>query len=232
MTPASPPVIRRRPLLLVALTAIGITAALGLYAVAVPHFGDFQAKVLATSASVSGACVLTLTCLPAWERRQLRAVALLGMAASLLGFALLIAGIWSEPDADSYWKTTVTVLLLALWSAISSLLALATLAPRYRWTFWAAVGVLLVFAGLGAGAMWGEPSSAAYGRVVGAFGVLTAAFVLSVPILHRASRGESAAAPAGGSVAFCPSCGQAVQGREGAEISCAHCRARFRVGYQ
>ena len=50
----------RRPLLAFVLGAIALTAVLGLYAVLVPDFGELQAKVLGTSAAISGASVLKI----------------------------------------------------------------------------------------------------------------------------------------------------------------------------
>jgi hypothetical protein len=221
-----------RRLLSIVLLTIAVTAALGVYAVAVPQFGELQAKVLGTSASVSGACILTLACLPGWERNRLRPLSQFGTAAAVLGFALLIAGIWSEPSAD-YWKAAVTVLLLALWAGIASLLALARLVSRYRWVFWTAIALVFCFAAIGMGGMWSEPSAGAYARVAGAVGVLTAAFVLAVPVLHRANRGQRSGGPTGPSlVGFCPSCGSAVRAEPDRTMSCPQCRSRFRVSFE
>jgi DNA-directed RNA polymerase subunit RPC12/RpoP len=72
-----------------------------------------------------------------------------------------------------------------------------------------------------------------YGRSLGVVAVLTAAFTLLVPILHRASRGEIVREEAEIAVRFCPRCGSrlAEQAGEGAEIGCARCGARFAVRF-
>ena len=217
----------RRPVLVFVLGAIAVTAALGLYAVLVPDFGELQAKILGTSASLSGASILVLACTPAWERRLYPPVPLVGVAATLLGFTLIVIGIWAEPSAEGYWKTMGTALFVAGWGALVSLLALAPLVPRHRWTFLAAAGLTLLLASLGVVAMWSEPDSETYVRVMGGVAVLAAAFVVAVPVLSRAGRAE----PAGTiTVCFCPACGRELDAasREG---PCPGCGARFRVRF-
>jgi hypothetical protein len=207
------------------LGAIALTAALGLYAVVVPDFGELQEKILGTSASISGASVLVLACAPAWERRLYLPVPLLGAAASVAAFALIVIGIWSEPSHDAYWKTMGTMLFVAGWGALASLLALAPLTPRHRWTFFAAAGLTFLLAVLGVVGMWSEPDSEVFGRVTAGVAVLAAAFVVTVPVLSRAGRSEAVAAtPAG----YCPRCGRSLV-RTGA---CDGCEARFSVTYE
>src|SRR6266508_1536424 len=49
--------------------SIAVNAALGIYAVLAPDFGETQEKILGTSLCVTGAAVLALACEPTWERR-------------------------------------------------------------------------------------------------------------------------------------------------------------------
>jgi hypothetical protein len=216
----------RRPLLAIVLGAIAVTAVLGLYAVVSSDFGDLQAKVLATSAAISVASILALACAPAWERGLLMPLPAVAAGLSLLALVLLVVGIWSEFE-DHYWSTFGTVLMLAVWGVLVSLLALARLAPRYRWTFFAAAGLTLLLTVLGIGALWGEGDYDAYGRLAAAVAVLSAAFVLLVPVLSRASRSEPELA---GAAAFCPRCGRKLDTGQ-AEGPCPGCGARFRVRF-
>ena len=213
-----------RPVLMFVLGVVALTAALGLYAVLVPDFGGLQAKILGTSASVSGTSILVLACMPALERRLYPPVPLVGAASSVIAFALIVIGIWSESSHDAYWKTTGTALVVGGWGALVSLLALAPLMPRFRWTFFAAAGLTLSLALLGVAAVWGAPDSEGFGRVVGGVAVLAAAFVVTVPVLSRAERPEVAAAVP---VRFCPRCGAAVS----SPISCGRCGSRFTVKF-
>lgn len=64
--------------------SVAVNAALGIYAVVAPEFGETQGRVLATSLCVTGAVLLALACEPAWERRLLGPV-LLGSRFRLTG---------------------------------------------------------------------------------------------------------------------------------------------------
>src|SRR5262249_42656129 len=156
----------------------------------------------------SAASILVLACMPAFDRRLIMPVPPIGAGASVLALALIVVGIWAEPSREGYWKTMGTLLVAGAWAALTSLLALVPLAPRYRWTFRVAAGLALVLASIGVVAMWTTPSSDAFGRVGAGVAVLTAAFVIAVPVLSRASRGETKREPAPEAPAgFCPRCG-------------------------
>lgn len=223
----------RRALLAFVLGAIAVTAVLGLYAVLVPDFGELQAKILGTSAAISGTSIVLLALTPAWERGLLRPLPVVGAVLALAALALGLAGMWSEIESDVYGKVEGTLIFLAAWSLLVCLLVLATLPRRYRWAFLGAAGLTLCLVAVGLGAMWTEADSTAVGRLAGALAVLSAAFVLTVPVLHRASRAELrpvAEVPAGG---YCPRCGAPVASAsaEGDLQTCGRCGARFRVTY-
>ena len=139
----------RRALVGVVLGAIAVSAGLGIYALASAEFGETQWKILGTSGYVTAAGLLALGCLPALERRRLGPVPALGIVASLLGFGLLMIGMWAEFDSAPYWKTAGTALVAAVYATLVSLLSLVSLAARFRWTTPAAVGLGLVVAGPG-----------------------------------------------------------------------------------
>jgi hypothetical protein len=222
-----------RPLLFFVLGAIAVTAVLGLYAVLVPDFGDVQAKILGTSAAISISSILVLACVPAWERRLAGPLPLVGAGLTLVALALVVVGMWDETDTSTYWKLFGTVLLLALWSVLTSLLALARLPARQRWTYFAAAGCSLALTIVGIVAVWGGADSSAGGRLAGALAVLSAAFILVVPVLARAGRGEVAAETHGSDGrGFCPRCGARVADGAGPTITCGRCGARFRITYE
>lgn len=222
----------RRPLLAVVGASIVVNAALGIYALVVPHFGSLQGKVLATSACVTGAGLLTLGCLPAWERQRLAFVPRLGIAAAPLGFALLVIGIWTEVESDAFGKAAATVLVVAVVCTLACVLSLADLAPRFRHILPVAGALALVLGGMIIGGIWVEFPGAWYGRAIGVAAVLFAAATVSVPILHRASRGEPGAVTTGQpDVRFCPACGHPLVAGAGGEAACASCGTRFQVRY-
>ncbi len=217
----------RRPLLRFVLGGIVVTAVLGIYAVAVPHFGDLQRNVLGTSAAVTAASVLGLACLPAWERRRLGPVPLIGVCGIVVAFTFIVVGMWSGTGHSWFWRTMGTFLIVGLWGVLSSLLALARPVPRYRWVLSTAVTLSLVLGGLGLAGIWSEQSSSVYMRIVAGCAVLVAAFVIAVPVLHRAGRDEAPDASA--TIGFCPICGSRASGAEHGPITCPSCGRSFRV---
>lgn len=223
----------RRGLLAFVLGAIAVTAVLGLYAVLVPDFGELQAKILGTSAAISGTSVVLLALTPAWERRLLRPLPVAGALVAVTALVLGLIGLWSEIESDVYGKLEGTLIFLAAWALLTCLLVLATLPRRYRWVFLVAVGLTLCLVAVGVASLWLEPDSTAVGRLAGALAVLSAAFVLTVPVLHRASRTELAAASIIAEVAFCPRCGAPMgpSAAGGDPVVCHRCGARFRVVY-
>ena len=222
----------RRPLLAVVGASIAVNAALGIYALVVPHFGSLQGRVLATSACVTGAGVLVLACLPAWERGRLAFLPRLGVVAAPSGFALIVVGLWARIDSAAYGKALGTVLVVAVVCVTACVLSLADLARRYRRMFPTAVALAVVLGTMIAAGIWAGFPGGWYGRAVGVVAVLFAAAGVSVPILHRASRGESAAvAPAQPEVRFCPACGRPVLTATGGEADCGACGNRFQIRY-
>lgn len=221
----------RRTLLGFVLGAIALTAVLGLYAVLVPDFGELQAKILGTSAAISGASIAVLAFTPAWERQLALPLPVVGAAFVMLALVLGLVGMWAEVDRPSYGKVLGTAIFLASWSLLVCLLVLATLPQRYRWTFYAAAGLTFALTAVSIAAMWLEPT-AGVGRAVGALAVLSAAFVLTVPVLYRATRAEVRAVEAPAGSGFCPRCGSRARPPTADELwACGRCGARFRVSF-
>ena len=216
----------RRRLLWVALAGIALTAFLGVVAVLSGHV---DAKIFGTSGSITGASFLALACLPAWERRRLGPVPVIGALGFVVGFALVVVAIWTGRGSDEFWQTTATFLIVGAWATLSSLLALGQLAPRYRATFWAAVALAAVLAIFGLDGLWSD-TGGDYFELVAVVAVLLAAFTVAVPVLHRMSR-EEERGPRGLRVRFCPSCGGALAGSAGVRLRCPACGAAVSVRF-
>ena len=212
-------------------SSIGVNAALGIYAVLAPDFGEVQEKILGTSLCVTGAAVLALACEPAWERRLLGPVPPSGAVLGATGFALAVAGIWTEVGSETWGRTTGTTFTLAAAGAVASLLALARLGPRHGWV----LTVTLALLGLGAAMIslvwWlGDDPADAYLRALGVVMIALAAFTVAVPVLHWVDREALATAePLNGAVRFCPVCGRALDGLFGVDLQCPGCGRGFTI---
>lgn len=210
--------------------SIAVNAALGIYAVLTPDFGETQSKILATSMFVTGAILVGLACEPAWEQKLLGPVPLAGALLGAGGFALSIAGMWAEIDSEVYGKVLGTTFVAAAACTAASLLALAQLAHGHRWVFATTLGLLAVGAAMLAILLWlGDDPSETYVRAMAAVLIVLAAFAVTVPVLHWVDRGALAAAVPADAVRYCPHCGKRMTGEIGVDLACSACGAAFTV---
>lgn len=221
----------RRAALTAFFTAVAVNAALGIYAVLVPDFGETEGKVLATSLCVTGAVVVTLACEPAWEHGLLGPVPVVTAVLGAAGFTLVLVGIWAETDTETWGRSIGTTFTLTAAGVVACLLALARLAPRHRRVFHAGLVLLAVAAGLVVGLVWTDDPGEWFVRILGVALIGLAAVVVTVPVLHWVDRAELGAAETGaaGEVAFCPFCGGSLHGAVGNRLTCASCGRRFSV---
>ncbi len=224
----------RRWLLLLLVGSIVVNAALGIAALVSGDFGDLERKVLLTSLCVSGAGVIGLSCAPGIDRRRLWPLPWAGLVLGVAGFAVLVVSIWLDDPSENVLRTGGTLLVIAGALAWGSLVSLAGLAPRFRWVMPVAVVAVMALAGMFVPLLWEAAQDAEwYGRSLGVVAVLTAAFTLLVPILHRAGRGELAREEVAAAVRFCPRCGGRLSERVEADAgsTCARCGAWFMVSF-
>jgi ribosomal protein S27AE len=221
----------RRLGLAIFFVSIAVNAALGIYAVLAPDFGETQGKILGTSLCVTGAVVLALACEPAWERRLLGPVPLLGAFLGGVGFTLAITGIWTGAESEIWGKTMGTIFTVAVACAVASLLVLARLAPRHAWIFTVTLALLGLGAAMMSFLMWqGDDPPAGYVRALGVVMIVLAAFTVTVPVLHWVDRGTLAAAEAAtGAVRFCPYCGRELAHGMEVDLRCGRCGREFTI---
>jgi hypothetical protein len=124
--------------------SVAVNAAIGIYAVLVPDFGDTQGKILSTSLCITGAVLLALACEPAWERRLLGPVPLVGAVLGAVAFAATVAGTWTETDSQTFLNVLGSTFTIAVACAVASLVDLG----RSRARTSAQRGVLTVTLGL------------------------------------------------------------------------------------
>lgn len=217
----------RKLALAVFFTSVAVNALLGLSALLVGSFSETHGRVLGTSLLVTAGLLAALACAPAWERRTLMPVPIVGAGASGLAVALGVVGIWTGSDSELLGKATGAATSIALGSVLASLLAFPTLEPRFRPVLRAAVGLdglLVVMANI---TLWGEVDSTAFARAFGVVAVLLAASAVSIPVLARV-RAPTEPPSGEAAVAFCPYCGGAATAH-GADATCANCGRRFAV---
>ncbi|HSI97368.1 MAG TPA: hypothetical protein VK926_03320 [Gaiellaceae bacterium] len=212
------------------IAAVAVNAAIGIYAVLAPDFGDTQAKILGTSLCVTGAVLIALACEPAWERALLGPVPIGAAGLGAVGFALAVAVMWAGPESESWAKAAMTILTVAVAGVVASLLALARLAPHHAWIRRITFVLLAVGTVFYAALPWLEDPGEWFIRAFGVVMIALAAFLVTVPVVHWLDRGALAASEAAtGAVRFCPYCGRGIAGETGADLACSRCGREFRV---
>ena len=222
----------QRLALYVLIASVVVSAAMGVFALLVGEFEETQGKLLVTSLSVSGAGIVAMACGFAWERGQLGPFPLLGIGAGLLGFGLLIAGMWVEIESEPYWRLTGSLLVVAVAMMHASVVSPFGLAGRFRWVLAATYALNALLTALVVVAIWDEPEWSGYWRTMGTVAILLAAATIAIPVLRRLGEGAAvparAEAPSGAT--HCPRCGEPLA-RAGDE-ACVECGASFRVEFR
>lgn len=212
--------------------SIVLNALLAIAVLLAGDFGSTESKILFSSLSLTGAALLALACEAGREGRRLGYLPPVGTLAAIAGFALLLAGIWSEHEIDWLQRLMGTFITLAVVVAILSLTSRASLAARFGWTFAAAAVLASLLGAMLVSAIWGEWESEWFWRLFGVTAVALAAFTIVIPVLHRISGREPAVRAGGaGGVAYCPSCGRPHAAAPEEETTCLSCGVRFAVRF-
>ena len=233
----------QRGALYVVLASVAVSAAMGAFALLIGGFGETQGNLLVSSLSVTGASAIAVACGFAWERGRLGVVPPAGVALGIAGFALLVVGIWTEPEGYPFQRASGTPLALAVAATHASLVSPFGLARRFRAAFAAAYGLNALLTALVVYAIWAEPDEGGFWRFTGTVAILVAAATIAIPVLHRlgpaapsfqpaeaAAAAEAVEAAAALAARYCPRCGAGLE-RPGAG-RCERCGAGFAVRFR
>lgn len=216
--------------------SVSLSALLGIFAILFGTFGDFQARTILTTITISAASVCALAAGALWESRGARILPRIAVVLAVLATLLIIFGLWARINEEEFWKFNRTVGVLAIASAQACLISLAKLAPRFVWTrtialialiFLAAQIIFIIY-----GDVWGENIF----KSVGATAILVAALTIMMPVFHRLSRGDLSDSKSKSVSAdqhlfptvLCPRCGM-TQPNSYTQITCTSCGCRFVV---
>jgi hypothetical protein len=181
-------------LLRVFVVSICAMAVAGILALAIPSDNsDFAVKVFFTTATIAAASVCGLACGGCLSRGH-RVLPTAGLILIGLSAALELIGMWPEIDSRIYWKTTAILGIFAIACAHLSMLFMANLAGAYRWAFLFAYQLIFGLATLLGVAIIFELEKPSFWRPTGMVAILVAAVTLLIPIFHRLSREQVAAA--------------------------------------
>jgi hypothetical protein len=183
-----------RRLFLWALAAsLCVTAAIAIATLLFAQFDETAGRILATTALLSLASLLSLPAGVLLDRRRAVPLAWATMAASAAGFALAMIVIWGLREEESLARLSWTFWLGAgagaQASAVTSMLQTGD-SRRLRVVCVLSILLASLLAALIAIAVWIEPDVAAYFRATGAVAVAAVLTSLLQPILRRVERPE------------------------------------------
>jgi hypothetical protein len=163
--------------------SVALNAALGIYAVLMPDFGDTAQRILVSSLCVTGALLMALCCEPAWERRLLAQVPAAGALLGAAAFAGLIIGIWTEPESQVLRNVLWSTFAIAIACTGGSLLVLERarkgISVAHERVLTATLGLIALAAAVAVVTIWVEPAEDTLGKIGGSAYVVAAACLLA-----------------------------------------------------
>src|SRR5450432_2730601 len=122
----------RKLALRILVTAVVISAVLGVIAILSGRMTELSLKVLLTTVTISWTSLLALASFAAWNQQGARVFSRVGLASSLATAAIIIGAVWFDAMPVS-GELLVSCIILGIAGAHGSLLSLARLAPKHRW---------------------------------------------------------------------------------------------------
>ena len=175
----------KRLFLKVFLGCLGLTALIAMLSVLGGDFGEFQMKILATTATISAASICSMSCAAFIERKQQPNLGFAGIVLSACSAVFLIVGMWFEIESEAYWKIAATAGVLAVAFAHAFLLLLPELDDAQRRVQSASIVSIGVLALLIVVAVWGEIDFEWYYRILAVVAIVVGLETLAVPILLK-----------------------------------------------
>ncbi len=172
------------------IASVGISAFLGIVVIIFGNFGEFESKVLLTSVVITVTSILGLACGAYLETGQGRALPLAGILLSVISAGMWLMIVWAWRDQNSnFVKSLMSVTILATAFSHLSLLSLAKLDRRFKWSYYAAHALIWTLAGFLIWLVWTIENdiSDLAGRIIGVLSIAVAAVTVATPIIHKLS---------------------------------------------
>lgn len=180
----------RRLSLLVFIGFLILTALIAMVTVLTGTWGETQAKILASTLTISAASICSMSCIAFVEKRKRKPLGLIGIFLSITAAILLITGMWPEINSDGYWKTTLTFGVFAVALAHAFLLSLPDLDDRQKWIQPVTAVTIGILAFQIVIAFWGEINNDWYYRFLILIAILLGLETLVIPILMKLRKGD------------------------------------------
>ena len=180
----------RKVFLYLLITSVAVSAVLGIGVILFGEFGEFETKVLLTTLTITCTSILGLACGAYFESKHARTLPVAGIFFAIVSNGLSIFMIWAQDSSnDKLLKTTLTATIFAVACAHLSLISLATLDARFKWSRYTIYTAVAALAAILLWILWLEPESTSdiISRVIGVLSIIIAALTVVTPVFHKLS---------------------------------------------
>lgn len=170
--------------------SVALSALIGIGVVLFGNFGEFETKVLLTTMTVTITSILGLACGAYLETGRGKMLPLAGIFLAVIACVLWVFLVWNGTVHEAFFaKTLLSLTLLAASCSHLSLISLARLDKRFRWSnyvlqvaVWILTAILLVL-------IWQnfKETSDLISRIIGVLSIVIAALTITTPVFHRLS---------------------------------------------
>ncbi len=183
----------KRAFLYLLIASVAVSALIGIVVILIGNFGEFETKVLLTTLTITATSILGLACGAYLETGRGKTLPTAGIILALISAVMWIILIWQmRNENDPYIKSLMSATLLAASCSHISLLSLARLERKFKWSryaahaaVWSLTAFLLYF-------IWtnGNIDEDLMGRVTGVLGIIIASLTVITPVFHKLSSSE------------------------------------------
>jgi hypothetical protein len=173
------------------IVSVVVSALIGIGVILFGEFGEFEARVLMTTSTITVTSILGLACGALFELGRARVLPVSGIVLSVVACVLCVVMIWwRDPYNQNLGKTTLTAVMLATACAHLSLISLAWLDARFKWSFYSLWATDWVLNAILLYILWFEPESSSdmIARVIGVLSIIIAALTIMTPVFHKLSK--------------------------------------------
>lgn len=183
----------KRLFLYILILSVSISALTGIGVLLFGEFGSLEIRILFTTLTITAMSILGLACGTGYDSGSGRILPIIGIVCSVLGGAMTLLIIWDIfDDSELFIKATASVTLVAVSCAHLSLISLARLDNKFKWSQIAAFVCVILLTSIFLIIIWLEPEihEGFVSRLIGILSILIATMTVMTPIFHKLSNNQ------------------------------------------
>lgn len=171
------------------IASVAFSAIIGIFVILFGNFGELETRILMTASTVTITSILGLACGAYLETGRGKILPVCGIVLSIISAIVWIILIWqSYENQNRYFaQTLMTTTVFAAACSLLSLLSLARLDKRFRWSRYLAHIAVWIFSAVLFYLIWFEKDFAGewIPRTLGVLSIVIASLTIVMPVFHR-----------------------------------------------